>query len=142
MDPLRHGEEDGKVMMSKKEIYHSQQSSSNHLNTIRPHNPLRTFEEYVKALMWMMQRLLGLKKMTNRIKRTSTVKITLIASFFWIVIFLQIKIDSKKGRLFFKSLQVLSCVLSVLAGIGATSMLIFKIHKSFTEGDANKKAFL
>lgn len=85
--------------------------------------------------MWMMKRLLGLKKMTNKIKRASTIKITLIASFFWIVIYLQIKVDSRKGKLFFKSLHVLSCVLSVLAGLGTTAMLGFKVHKAMTEGD-------
>jgi hypothetical protein len=84
--------------------------------------------------MWMMKRLLGLKKMTNKIQRTSTVKITLIASFFWIVIYLQIKVDSKKGKLFFKSLHVLSCVLSVLAGLGASAILIYKIHKAALGG--------
>ena len=96
------------------------------------HNPLKTIEEYIQALIWMMKRLLGLRKMTSKIKRASTFNITLITSFFWIVIVLQIKIDSRKGKLFFKSLRALLGILSVFAALGATSMLIFKIHKRLT----------
>jgi len=90
-------------------------------------------EEYIQALVWMMKRLLGLRKMTSKIKKTSTLNITLITSFFWTAIVLQIKIDSKKGRLFFKSLQVLMGILSIFAALGATSMLVFKIHKNLTQ---------
>lgn len=80
----------------------------------------------------MMKRLLGLRKMTSRIKRASTLKITMIASFFWIAIVLQFKIDSKNRRLLFKSFRLLLGILSVFVALGATSMIVFKIHKSLT----------
>ena len=89
----------------------------------------------MKALMWMMKRLLSIKKMTNRVEQASTVRIMVVASFFWIAIFWQIKRDSKKGKLFFKFLHVFSCVVSVLAGLGATTMLALKVHKAMTTKD-------
>ena len=70
--------------------------------------------------------------MTSKIKRASTIKLTIIASFFWIVIVLQIKIDSKKGKLFFRTLRALLGVLSVFAALGATAVLIYKIHRKIT----------
>lgn len=83
----------------------------------------------------MMKRLLGLRKMTSRLKRTSMVKLTVVASFFWVVIVLQVKIDSRKGKLLLRTLRALMGVVSVFAAVGATCMLGWKIHRKLTQGD-------
>jgi hypothetical protein len=87
----------------------------------------------------MMKRLLGLRKMTSKIRRTSTLKLSFFASFFWVVIVLQVKIDSRKGKLLFRSLRALLGIFSVFAALGATCMLGFKIHKTLTQGDEPQK---
>jgi hypothetical protein len=70
--------------------------------------------------------------MTSKIRKASTLKITIFASICWVAIILQIKIDSRRGRLFFKCLRALLGILSIFAAIGTTSMLAYKIHKSVT----------
>lgn len=84
--------------------------------------------------MWMMKRLLGLRKMSSKLKRTSTLKLTVVATVLWVCIVLQIKIDSRKGKLLFRTLRALIGVFSVFAALGATCMLGWKIHRKLTQG--------
>jgi hypothetical protein len=86
----------------------------------------------------MMKRLLGLRKLTSKIRKASTLKISIIVAVCWISIILQIKIDSKKGKLLFKSLRAFLGILSILATFGASSMLIYKTYESVT-GDHQKE---
>lgn len=82
----------------------------------------------------MMKRLLGLRKMTSKLKRTSMAKLAIVTCVLWVGIVLQVKADSKKGKLLFRTLRALVGVLSVFAAIGVTCMLGWKVHHRLTQG--------
>jgi hypothetical protein len=98
-------------------------------------NPIKTVEEYVKALIWMMKRLLGLRKMTSKIRRASMVSVASAAAVFWVIVYLQIKMDKKKGKIIFKTLKALFGTLLVLSATGTTGILGYKLYKRITVGE-------
>ena len=80
----------------------------------------------------MMKRLLGLRKITSKLKLTSILKLAAITSVLWVGIVLQVKTDSKRGKSLFKTLKILIGVLTVFAALGGTTMLTWKVHKRIT----------
>ena len=80
----------------------------------------------------MMKRLLGLRKITSKLKRTSIIKLATITTVLWITIILQVKTDSKRGKSLIKTFKILIAVLTVLAALSVTTMLGWKVHKRLT----------
>ena len=72
--------------------------------------------------------------MTSRLKRTSMVKLTIVTCVLWVGIVLQVKTDSRKGKLLFRTLRALMGVMSVFAALGVTCMLGWKVHRRLTQG--------
>ena len=70
--------------------------------------------------------------MTSKIRKASTLKIAIFVSVCWVAIILQIKIDSRRGKLFFKCLRALLGVISIFAAFGSSAMLGYKVYKSIT----------
>lgn len=122
--------------INNKSRTHTQNTS---LKTHQQPHPLKTIEEYLQALIWMMKRLLGLRKMTSQLKRTSMIKLTIVACVLWVGIIVQIKVDSRKGKLLFRTLRALTGVLSVFAALGVTCMLGFKVHQKIIYGQSPPK---
>lgn len=76
----------------------------------------------------MMKRLLKLRKMTSKIRKASMISVAASAALFWLLIYVQIKVDKKKGKLIFKTLKTLFGTLLVFAAAGSTSMLAYKVY--------------
>lgn len=68
--------------------------------------------------------------MTNKVKRASILQLASSAAFCWLMIYVQIKTDSKKGKLIIKTLKTLLGTFLVFAAIGTTSLLGFKVYKT------------
>ncbi len=66
--------------------------------------------------------------MTSRIRKASMISVAASAALFWLLIYVQIKVDKKKGKLIFKTLKTLFGTLLVFAAAGSTSMLGYKIY--------------
>lgn len=66
--------------------------------------------------------------MTSKIRKASMISVAASAALFWLLIYVQIKVDKKKGKLIFKTLKTLFGTLLVFAAAGSTSMLAYKVY--------------
>ena len=71
----------------------------------------------------MMKRLLGLSKMTSKIRRASMVSVASAAVLFWLIVYFQIKMDKNKGKIIFKTLKALVGTVLVLSATGTSQYL-------------------
>lgn len=75
----------------------------------------------------MMSSLVTIKKMMYKIKKVSIPHAIVLVIFFWTLLLVQIKGNSKTRKNLFKILYITSGVLSILGVVGTTTMLGYKM---------------
>ena len=73
--------------------------------------------------------------MTSKIRRASMVSVASAAALFWLMVYFQIKMDKKKGKIIFKTLKALVGTVLVFLAAGTTSILGYKVYKRITVGE-------